>query len=235
MRDFIARALGLRPDSPFLEQALTHPSYRNERDGYSDNQRLEFLGDAVLGFCVSDLLCERFPEADEGELTRMRAALVNAEALAEWAREHDLADALLLGRGAAANRLGQSTNVLADAVEALLAAAYLAGGMEKARLACREVVGRRLDAMTAGVSADPKSELQERLQARGTEPPQYEVIDSGGPAHDPWFRVCVRVGGRVVAEGQGRSKRSAERAAAAEALGTGRWEEAMAPSRKEPE
>jgi ribonuclease-3 len=207
MRDAIAQALGIPADSPYLDQALTHPSFRNERNGTTDNQRLEFLGDAVLGFCVSDLLCRRFPEADEGELTRRRAALVNAEALAEWAREHDLADAILLGRGAAASRLGEGTNVLADTVEALLAA--------------------RLSAMAAGVSTDPKSELQEQLQARGVEPPQYEVVETGGPAHDPWFRVRARVGTVVVGEGEGRSKRSAERAAAANALETGSWSKAV--------
>jgi ribonuclease III len=227
MRDGIAKALGIPPESPYLDQALTHPSFRNERNGTMDNQRLEFLGDAVLGFCVSDLLCQRFPEADEGELTRRRAALVNAEALAEWAREHQLAEAILLGRGAAASRLGEGTNVLADTVEALLAAAYLAGGLDAARRACVEVVGARLFVMTAGVSTDPKSELQEKLQARGVEPPQYEVLDTGGPAHDPWFRVCVRAGAVVVGEGRGRSKRSAERAAAANALETGNWSKAV--------
>ncbi len=227
MRDAIAKELGIAADSPYLEQALTHPSFRNERDGSSDNQRLEFLGDAVLGFCVSDLLCQRFPEADEGELTRRRAALVNAEALAQWAREHDLAGAILLGRGAAASRLGQSTNVLADTVEALLAAAYLAGGLDAARHACLKVVGSRLSAMAGLVSPDPKSELQEKLQALGSAPPQYEVLDSVGPAHDPSFRVCVRVGEIMIGEGSGRSKRAAERAAAAHALRTGNWRRAV--------
>jgi ribonuclease III len=227
MRDAIAKVLGIPLESPYLDQALTHPSFRNERNAFADNQRLEFLGDAVLGFCVSDLLCERFPEADEGELTRRRAALVNAEALAEWAREHDLAAAILLGRGAAASRLGEGTNVLADTVEALLAAAYLAGGLQAARRACAEVVSSRLAAMAGQFSSDPKSELQERLQARGIEPPLYEVLESGGPAHDPWFRVCVRMGDVVVGEGQGRSKRSAERAAAANALETGKWSTLM--------
>lgn len=223
MRNAIANILGIPPGDPGLVAALTHPSYRNEREGGTDNQRLEFLGDAVLGLCVSELLFERFPEVDEGELTRMRAALVNAEALAEWARGHNLAEALLLGRGATASRLGQSTNVLADAVEALIAAAYLAGGLDAARRATAEVVGHRLSRTVAGQSSDPKSELQERLQARGIEPPQYEVIACGGPAHDPWFCVSVRVHGITLAEGRGRSKRSAERAAAAEALGTGSW------------
>src|SRR5262245_44993 len=136
----IADLVGLELDSPDLLQALTHPSYANERRGELDNQRLEFLGDAVLGLCVSELLCTRFPDADEGLLTRMRAQLVNAEALAAWGRKIDLPEALRLGRGAAGAGLRESTNVLADAVEALLAAAYLNGGLEGARPVARQIV-----------------------------------------------------------------------------------------------
>src|SRR5450432_3016424 len=137
MTDRLAELLGLPADAPHLEEALTHPSFANEQRSTRHNQRLEFLGDSVLGFCVSELLCARFPEADEGTLTRMRAQLVNAEALAAWARKEQLADVLRLGRGAGAAGLRDSTNVLADAVEALIAAVYLDLGLEAARASSR--------------------------------------------------------------------------------------------------
>lgn len=226
MRETIAELFGLPPDAPHLVLALTHPSYANEQHAGGDNQRLEFLGDAVLGFVTSDLLYERFPTADEGSLTRMRAELVNADALAAWARDNGLSGALLLGRGAEAGGLRDSKNVLADAVEALIAAAFLDGGLDVARRACARVVDSALDGLKAG-ARDPKSELQERVQARGGEPPTYQVFDSGGPAHDRWFVVAVHVAGQDVAHGRGSSKRSAERAAAGAALDSGDWIDAV--------
>ena len=218
MVEAIASMLGLPLDGAHLEEALTHPSYRNERPGACDNQRLEFLGDAVLGFCVSEILWDMFPQADEGALTRMRARLVNAEALAAWARNNEIAKILKLGRGAATSGLANSTNVLADAVEALIAAAYLDGGLGAARQACRAVVGPGLDRLDGVDQRDPKSRLQERVQALGMPPPVYQVTESGGVAHDPWFAVVVTVGDEPIAEGRGRSKRLAERDAAERAL-----------------
>jgi ribonuclease-3 len=218
MTERLAELLGLPVDAPHLEEALTHPSFANEQRSSRHNQRLEFLGDSVLGFCVSELLCARFAHADEGVLTRMRAQLVNAEALAAWARKVDLAQVLNLGRGANAAGLRDSTNVLADAVEALIAAVYLDVGLEAARTACERVVADELQALEHDGTRDPKSELQERLQAIGGEAPTYELIETGGPAHKRWFKVGVRQGERRLAEGSGRSKRAAERAAAAVAL-----------------
>lgn len=214
----VAARFGLLPQAPHLTQALTHPSYANERRQALDNQRLEFLGDAVLGFCVSDLIYRRFPTADEGTLTRLRAQLVNAEALAEWARATGVPDVLRLGRGAGASGLRQSTNVLADAVEALIAACFLDSGLGDARAVCERIVESRLEAFERVGARDPKSELQERLQAKGELPPAYDLLESGGPAHERWFRVSVRVGEQVLGEGVGRSKRAAERAAAESAL-----------------
>jgi ribonuclease-3 len=214
----IASRFGLDPEAPRLVQALTHPSYANERRDALDNQRLEFLGDAVLGFCVSDLIYRRFPDADEGTLTRLRAQLVNAEALADWARQSGVPEALRLGRGAGASGLRQSTNVLADAVEALIAACFLEAGLDSAKTICERIVEARLDAFTRMGARDPKSELQELLQAEGEPPPCYDLIESGGPAHERWFRVRVRVGEHPLGEGVGRSKRAAERAAAEAAL-----------------
>jgi ribonuclease-3 len=214
----LAAIFGLAADAPHLLPALTHPSYANERREAADNQRLEFLGDAVLGFCVSDLIYRRFADADEGTLTRLRAQLVNAEALSAWARAVGVPDALRLGRGAGASGLRQSTNVLADAVEALIAACFLDMGLEQAQKICEQIVSFRLEAFEAVGARDAKSELQERLQAQGQVPPLYELVESGGPAHERWFRVRVRVGDRVLGEGVGRSKRAAERDAAQAAL-----------------
>lgn len=216
----IARQFGLSELAPHLKVALTHPSFANEQRGEPDNQRLEFLGDAVLGLCASELLYERFPEADEGSLTRLRARLVNADALAAWARDNAIAEALLLGRGAESSGLRTSTNVLADAVEALVAAAYLDSGLEAARSACARILEPQLEGIDAG-TRDPKSELQERVQAARGDTPRYEVTDSGGPAHDRWFEVAVRVGSRELGRGRGRSKRAAEFAAAQTALDAG--------------
>jgi ribonuclease-3 len=214
----VAARFGLLPEAPHLVQALTHPSFANERRQALDNQRLEFLGDSVLGFCVSDLIYRRFPDADEGTLTRLRAQLVNAEALAEWARVTGVPDVLRLGRGAGASGLRQSTNVLADAVEALIAACFLDSGLVDARGVCERIVEARLEAFERVGARDPKSELQERLQAQGELPPAYHLLESGGPAHERWFRVSVRVGEQILGEGVGRSKRAAERAAAESAL-----------------
>jgi ribonuclease-3 len=221
MLEHLAATFELDETAPHLRTALTHPSFANEQRDVEDNQRLEFLGDAVLGFCASELLFNRFPEADEGMLTRLRARLVNADALAAWARHNDVALALRLGRGAEASGLRTSTNVLADAVEALVAATYLDRGLEAARRACTRIVERELETLSASNVVDPKSELQERVQAQGGETPRYEVVESGGPAHDRWFVVAVRIAEHELARGRGRSKRSAEFAAAAAALASG--------------
>jgi ribonuclease-3 len=206
--------LGLRSEAKHLVEALTHPSYANERPGTRDNQRLELLGDAVLGFCTTEILFLRYPEADEGNLTRMRSALVNAEALAAWGRRHDVASMIRLGKGAEGSKLRESTNVLADTVEALVAAVYLDYGLDAAREACGRIVAEALANLDVGASRDPKSELQERVQSQGLAAPTYEVLASGGPAHDCWFEVGVIIDGRVVGRGSGRSKRQAEQAAA---------------------
>jgi ribonuclease-3 len=202
---------------PRLGEALTHPSFANE-SSLEDNQRLEFLGDAVLGVCVTESLLESHPKAGEGELTRMRAALVNAEALALWGREVALGECLAMGRGARASTEKDQTNVLADAVEALIAAVYLARGLHAARRLVSEVT-RHVEVLGGPLaSLDPKSALQENVQAEGEQAPRYRVIASSGPAHDPLFVVEVLVGELVVARGEGRSKRLAERAAAEAAL-----------------
>jgi ribonuclease-3 len=212
----IAGAVGEGEIARFGE-ALTHPSFANETAS-PDNQRLEFLGDAVLGLCVSELLAAAHVNADEGKLTRMRSALVNADALAAWGRRVGIGAALALGRGARSGTERDQTNVLADAVEALVAAVYESRGLDGARALVREIIGTMIaDADLLG-ARDPKSLLQERVQSHGLPTPAYRVMSMRGPQHDPTFEIEVTVGEAVLGRGEGKSKRLAERAAAADAL-----------------
>jgi ribonuclease-3 len=212
----IGALVGGAPVTRFVE-ALTHPSFANEA-AVADNQRLEFLGDAVLGLCVSELLAVRYPEADEGKLTRMRSALVNAEALASWARKVDLGASIALGRGADQGTERNQTSVLADAAEALIAAVYETCGLDGARALVLDVVGSLFENAEALEIRDPKSALQERVQTRGLPAPTYRVVAVQGPPHAQLFEVEVTYEVGLVARGSGRSKRIAERAAAAAAL-----------------
>lgn len=204
-------------DIPRLDEALTHPSFSNET-GVPDNQRLEFLGDSVLGVAVSEMLLEAHPDADEGTLTRMRAALVNADALARWGRSVGIADAIALGRGARASGDRDQTNVICDAVEAVVAAIYRAHGLAAAHKLVTEVVREPMEDASRLMGRDPKSALQERVQAFGLPAPVYRVVEMRGRKHEPEFEVEAVVGERLVASGVGRSKRLAERAAAEGAL-----------------
>lgn len=220
--EVLHQLVGLPEGSALLEEALTHPSFANEQrpDKRVDNQRLEFLGDAVLGLVTSELLMRRFPAANEGELSLMRSLLVNTEALASWARSVDLAPSLRLGRGADAAGERDRDNVLADAVEALVGAVYVARGIEGAREIGGLVVGEPLGRLSASrtVGRDAKSELQEQVQAEGSSSPRYRVIGTEGPDHRRAFHVAVEVDGDVIGEGRGRSKKLAEQAAARAAI-----------------
>ena len=208
--------VGAGPIARF-DEALTHPSFANETPA-PNNQRLEFLGDAVLGLCVSELLAMEHPVANEGQLTRMRSSLVNGESLAAWGRAVGIGQALYFGRGARLGPEREQLNVLADAVEALIAAVYVARGLEGARALVKEIVGDRLFAVDVLDSLDPKSELQEIAQARGRGAPAYRVVATRGSRHEPTFEVECVVGEEVAGRGEGRSKRLAERAAATAAL-----------------
>jgi ribonuclease III len=212
--------LGLAKAPRHFEQALTHASYANEHrsEALADNQRLEFLGDAVLDLCVSELLLEKLPEADEGTLSRAYGALVNAASLARWGRENDIGAALLVGKGAAATGTSERTNVLADAVEALVAAVYLEGGLAAARLIAERIVATGLADVTELARRDPKTTLQELVQAGGKAAPSYRLVGVEGPDHDREFLMAVEVSGKKLAEGRGRTKKLAEQAAASAAL-----------------
>ena len=232
----LAERLHVGSDLPHLEEALTHPSYANEQRGRrADNQRLEFLGDAVLGLLVSEILMDRFPTANEGELSLLRSLLVNAEALASWARAVDLGPALRLGRGADTAGERDRENVLADAVEALVGAVYVDRGLLDARALAASVVAEPLARLEPGaaVGRDPKSELQERVQAEGGCSPRYRVVTTEGPDHRREFVVVVEVDGAVLGEGRGRSKKLAEQASARAAIDA-RATRALSPSPSEP-
>jgi ribonuclease-3 len=214
LRERIEAIVGSTSEMRLFEEALTHRSFANETK-CADNQRLEFLGDAVLDLCASELLMSLHPTADEGALTRMWAALVSAEPLAQWARAEQLGDAIAFGKGARAER--ERTNVLADAVEALIACVYDAHGIEGARKLVAEIVKGNLAEATQLSSRDAKSRLQEALQAQGLPPPTYRVVATHGPP-EPRFEIEVVIEDQVAGRGSGPSKRSAEQAAAAAAI-----------------
>jgi ribonuclease-3 len=216
LRAHVEALAGRGPIARF-DEALTHPSFANEVD-VANNQRLEFLGDAVLGLCVTEMLGAAHPAADEGKLTRMRSALVNANALAAWARRVDLGACLALGRGAELGTEREQTSVLADATEALIAAVYDARGLDGARSLVQDIVGRLLDDADALETRDPKSALQELVQARGMPAPTYRVVEVRGAPHAQTFDIEVSYADGMTARGEGRSKRLAERTAAAAAL-----------------
>ncbi len=203
-----------------LEEALTHRSAAGGRGGgrkrANSNERLEFIGDRVLGLLVAEWLIERFPLEQEGALGRRHAHLVSRRVLAEIAEQAGLSDALAIGVSEARAGVGQLANVLADAMEAAIGAMYLDAGLDPARRFVRAAWGPELDAM-AEPPKDPKTELQEWLMARGLPLPVYQVTARSGPSHLPEFVMQVSGGGK---EGTGTAgtKRLAERDAAAHLL-----------------
>jgi len=209
-------------DRGILEHALTHRSRANEdvTGGVIDNESLEFLGDAVLGFVIAELLFTRFPERDEGQKSKMKAALVSTPALARQARRLGLGEHLLLGRGEEKTGGRAKRALLADGYEALIAAVYLDGGIDAARAFILREFEPLVDDVAGAVTIgdDHKSALQEVLQGRGEPLPEYVVTAEEGPAHRRLFKVEVRVRGDVLAEAEGRTKKDAEREAARRAL-----------------
>jgi ribonuclease-3 len=217
----LQRALGIRfSDSTRLREALTHRSYLNEiNQAWPSNERLEFLGDAVLGVIATDYLFERFPELGEGELTNLRSALVRTETLARFAQDIDLGRYLFLGRGEEMSAGRRRPGGLACAFEALLGALYVDHGYEAARAFALGFIEPELTAVVEGrLHKNAKSVLQELVQARMQQTPSYHLIEEAGPDHAKSFTVEVRVGHRVLGRGHDRSKRGAEQAAAEVAL-----------------
>lgn len=221
-RDLLQHKIGYRfADIAFLNEALTHRSYANEQRGkrWSDNERLEFLGDAVLDLIIGEELFLRFAELPEGELTRIRAEVVNAEILAEAARSIALGTALRLGRGEEKTGGRNKDNILADALEAVIGAIFRDSGYETAR---RVVLGLLDDWISRSVNrsagSDYKTRLQEYMQARRMVPPDYVVAAIHGPAHERIFAIEVQCDGQVLGRGDGKSKKEAEQSAAQQAL-----------------
>jgi len=204
-------------DRELLETALTHASRAHETGGGRGNERLEFLGDAVLGLVVARALFESHPDWSEGELTRARAALVTKSALAERARALGLGPALRLGRAERLSAGAEKETILADALEALLGAVYLDADLAAVEAAVRRVFGGLLRERVP--ARDPKTRLQEWSHAHGGETPRYRTAEDSGAEDDPArFAVEVWAGDAVRGRGVGRSKRAAEREAARDAL-----------------
>lgn len=204
-----------------LHQALVHRSYFHEADEARHNEPLEFLGDAVLGFLVAERIVRRRPELDEGPMTRLRAELVNTSSLAREAERLGLGEALLLGRGEERTGGRKKASLLADAFEAVVGAMFLDGGIRPVRRFVQHLFAAEIDHAgpgDAGTGRDPKTELQEWLQARSLPLPRYKLIEQRGPDHAREFLVEVQVEGVPKGRGAGTSKKRAEQLAAQEAL-----------------
>lgn len=222
MNDEDLRALESRLGYSFrqpakLLAALTHSSAA-ECAGPRPSERLEFLGDAVLGLVFSDLLIARYPECDEGRLSRYRAALVKTSSFAAKARELRLNECLTLGRGEERTGGREKSSILAAVYEAVMGAVFAESGYEQVRYTVAQHFGEAVDRVGQLASIDPKTELQERLQRLYRTTPVYRVVREEGPDHARWFVVEVLLGDSVLASGEGASKRRAEQAAAHQAL-----------------
>lgn len=213
-------------NSLLLAEALTHPSLRHEaqRD-HLDNQRLEFLGDAVLQLVITERLFRHFDEEAEGRLTKLRSRLVSRETLKTYALVLDLGTYLMMGRGEDSSGGRERTSTLGDAFEALIGAIYLDSGMEAARTFILTQAQRDLEQIAEEpIDINPKGNLQEFLQSISSSSPVYDVVSQSGREHEKTFVVAVSWEGLVLGQGSGRNKKQAETAAAEEALQLKRWE-----------
>jgi ribonuclease-3 len=208
-------------DLSLLEQALVHSSYINENPGFAliSNERLEFLGDAVLGLVVAEELYWDFPQFSEGELTRLRAALVRRETLARVARAIRLGDYLYLGKGEEASGGRGKPSNLAGALEAVIASVFLDQDLTVTKELILRLFNEELERVVSrGAEVDYKSQLQELAQAKQQPAPAYQVVEATGPAHDRRFTVEAKIGDTVLGRGSGKSKKTAETEAARSAL-----------------
>ena len=203
-----------------MELALTHPSVSHERnEKLANNQRLEFLGDAVLQLIISAELYKRFSNRDEGSLSKARARLVNREALAERATEIQLGEEIMLSRGEDRNGGRNRPSALADAFEAVVGAIYLDGGFTRVKKFIHTQFADQFDGADSGrYKGNPKGELQEILQGKSATSPEYRLLEMEGPDHDRSFVCAVRHSGRELGRGSGKSKKTAEIIAAAAAI-----------------
>lgn len=201
-------------DRNLLTQALSHRSWCAEHPGTVSNERLEFLGDSVLGQVVTRFAFDRYSQLSEGELSKVRAAVVNTSALADYARGIELGEFLLLGKGEEASGGRTKESILADSMEAVIAAVYLDGGFGAARDLVLALIGDRIDTEALGPGGgNHKERLQELAAGRFDKSPRYRVSDDG-PDHDKWFRAVVLLDGDEWGTGEGRTKKEAEQEAA---------------------
>ncbi|GMA40402.1 ribonuclease III [Mobilicoccus caccae] len=206
--------IGVRLDEALLRHALTHRSYAYENGGVPNNERLEFLGDSVLGLVVTESLYADHPDMAEGQLAKLRAAVVNMRALAQAARTLDVGDYLLLGRGEETTGGREKASILADTMEALFGTVYLAEGLERARVFVHHLIDPLLASSTRlGAGLDWKTSLQELAASNGYRMPEYRVTEEG-PDHEKVFTATAVVGDEGLGQGTGRSKKEAEQQAA---------------------
>lgn len=216
MRELVAR-LGVELSEEILKQAITHRSFSYENGGVPTNERLEFLGDSVLGIVITDELYRKNPDAQEGQLAKLRAAVVNAKALADVARTLGLGEFLLLGKGEEATGGRDKSSILADAVEAILGAIYVEHGLAKSGEVILQLFAPILAASAElGAGLDWKTSLAELVNSKSLGAIEY-VIEQSGPDHDKRFSAQVKVGQDLYGKGEGKSKKEAEQHAAASA------------------
>jgi len=216
--DALGKSLGVEIEPQLLELALTHRSFSYENGRGPNNERLEFLGDAILGFLVTAHIHDHFADLDEGELTKLKNAVVSAPALAEAATALDLGSHLLLGKGEIQTGGREKQNLLADCFEAVLGAAFVSKGMPAAAKIVEKLILPMLaDPKQLLDSADPKTTLLEALQAAGKHQPVYQITHEG-PDHDRTFFATLVIDGEVAASAEGRSRKLAETNAAIKAL-----------------
>jgi ribonuclease-3 len=210
---FTFRNIGL------LERALTHKSYANENRIHDHNERMEFLGDAVLSLVVSEHLMKSCPDSTEGDLSRLRAAIVSEAALAAVSREIGLGEYILLGKGEDQTGGRNKDSLLADCLEALIASVYLDAGLESAEAFITRVFDAAIrKTCTSGRPLDYKTELQELCQERLKQLPEYRIVSETGPDHQKLFKIEVWIKGQFFGRGTGKSKKEAEQRSAREAL-----------------
>lgn len=210
----LSEKLGVELSPELLELALTHRSFAYESGGIPTNERLEFLGDSVLGLVITEDLYERFPDLDESRLSPLRSGIVNMRALAAIGRELGLGAALKIGKGEEVTGGRDKNSILADAFEALVGAIYLDQGFSKTKMIVLNLMRSAIeDAVSKGAGIDGKTALQEIVAASGWSPPEYRVTESG-PDHDKDFSAVAIVNGVTYPSGSGKSKREAEQVAA---------------------
>lgn len=220
----VASALGhVFKNTSLLEEALTHSSFKNEKNTQKDNERLEFLGDAVIGLVIGEQLWLQFPKAAEGQLSRWRGQLVSRKSLADFALQLGMGHWVLLGKGEERSGGATKRSILAGVFESVVGALYLEGGISKARKFLLKVYRPLLETLTEDdiqyrKELDQKTFLQEITQSRHGSTPLYRVVDAWGLEHEKSFKVEIEIAGAVIATGQGKSKKEAEQKAAQQAL-----------------